>query len=181
MPFNIGPVQGAFFLILKLRPPMKTELFIHRSRIEAPAEKVYAWHDTPDALARLTPPGERMEVLEKTGGIERGARVVLRFGRWPFRMRWMAVHQDYEVGRYFSDLQESGPFAYWKHMHSFLPDGPGACILEDKVEYALPFGFLGRWFGGAFVRGKLEKMFEYRHKVTALLVSADQSLHPEGK
>ena len=146
---------------------MRTELFIHRSRIEAPAEQVYAWHATPDALERLTPPGEHMEVLEKTGGIERGARVVLRLGRWPFRMRWVAEHQEFERGHYFSDLQASGPFAYWKHTHTFEPDGPAASILEDKVEYALPFGFLGRWFAGKYVRRKLEKMFEYRHKVTA--------------
>jgi ligand-binding SRPBCC domain-containing protein len=111
-----------------------------------------------------------MEVLEKTGGIERGGRVVLRFGRWPFRMRWVAEHQEFKRGHYFSDLQVSGPFAYWKHTHSFEPDGPTASILEDKVEYALPFGFLGRWFAGKFVRRKLEKMFEYRHKVTAQIV-----------
>jgi hypothetical protein len=146
---------------------MRTELFIHRSRIEAPAEQVYAWHATPDALERLTPPGEHLEVLEKTGGIERGGRVVLRFGRWPFRMRWVAEHQEFERGHYFSDLQVSGPFAYWKHTHTFEPDGSSASILEDKVEYALPFGFLGRWFAGKYVRRELEKMFEYRHKVTA--------------
>jgi ligand-binding SRPBCC domain-containing protein len=151
---------------------MKTQIFIHRSRIEAPAADVYAWHATPDALERLTPPGEHMEVLEKTGGIERGARVVLRFGRWPFRMRWVAEHQEFEPGHYFSDLQVSGPFAYWKHTHTFEPDGPAASILEDKVEYALPLGFLGRWFAGKYVRRKLEKMFEYRHKVTAQIVEA---------
>ena len=154
---------------------MKTEIFIHRSRIEAPAADVYAWHAQPDALEQLTPPGEHIEVIERTGGIERGARVVLRFGRWPFRRRWVAVHQDYEEGRYFSDVQVSGPFAYWKHTHTFEPDGPASCTLEDKVEYALPFGLLGRWIAGSFVRHKLEKMFEHRHTVTARLVAAERS------
>ena len=158
---------------------MKTEIFICRSRIEAPAAEVYAWHALPDALERLTPPGAQMVVIERTGGIERGARVVLRFGRWPFRSRWVAVHQDFEEGRYFSDLQVSGPFAYWKHTHTFEPDGAAACILKDKVEYALPFGFLGRWFAGRFVRRKLEKMFEHRHTVTARLMAAGHSPHPE--
>jgi len=151
---------------------MKTEIFIHRSRIEAPAAAVYAWHALPDALERLTPPGEHIEVIERTGGIERGARVVLRFGRWPFRRRWVAEHQDYEEGRYFSDVQVSGPFAYWRHTHTFEQDGPAACILEDRVEYALPFGFLGRWFAGRFVRGKLKKLFEYRHRTTAAELAA---------
>ena len=150
---------------------MKTEIFIHRSRIEAPAAEVYAWHALPDALERLTPPGEHVEVVERTGGLERGARVVLRFGRWPFRRRWIAVHQDYEEGRYFSDVQLSGPFAFWKHTHTFEPDGPAACILEDRVEYALPFGFLGRWVAAGFVRKKIEKLFEYRHRTTIVELS----------
>jgi len=108
-----------------------------------------------------------MKIIEKTGGIERGARVVIRFGRWPFRRRWIAEHQDCEDGRYFSDIQVSGPFAYWKHTHTFESDGPLACFLEDRVEYALPFGFLGRWFAGRYVRRKLANVFAYRHEVTA--------------
>jgi ligand-binding SRPBCC domain-containing protein len=151
---------------------MKTEVFIHRSRIKAPAAEVYAWHALPDALERLTPPGEHVEVVEKTGGIERGGRVVLRFGRWPFRLRWVAEHQDFEQGRYFSDVQVSGPFARWKHTHTFEPDGPAACILEDRVEYALPFGSIGTWFAGKIVRGKIEKLFEYRHSTTAREIPA---------
>jgi len=145
---------------------MKTQTFVRRSRINAPAAEVYAWHALPDALERLTPPGERVKVIEKSGGIEKGARVVLEFGRWPFERRWIAEHQDYEEGRYFSDLQVSGPFAYWKHRHTFEPDGADACFLEDRVEYALPFGIFGRWVAGWYVRRKLEKLFEYRHQVT---------------
>jgi ligand-binding SRPBCC domain-containing protein len=143
--------------------------------MEASAADVYAWHARPDALERLAPPGEHIEVIERTGGIEHGARVAMRFGRWPFRMRWVAVHQEYEAGRYFSDLQVSGPFAYWKHTHLFRPDGPAACVLEDTVEYALPFGFLGRLIAGKFVRRKIEQMFEYRHAVTALLIAKERS------
>ena len=90
---------------------------------------------------------------------------MLQFGRWPFRRRWVAVHQDFEEGHYFSDVQVSGPFAYWKHTHTFEPDGPSACFLEDRVEYALPFGALGRWFAGRYARRKLAKLFEYRHNV----------------
>ncbi len=153
---------------------MKTETFIRRSRIAAPAAEVYAWHALPGALGLLTPPGEHAKVIEKTGGIERGARVVIEFGRWPFRMRWIAEHQEFEPGHYFSDLQVRGPFAYWKHTHTFEPDGPDASFLEDRVEYALPFGAVGRWFGGWFVRRKLAKLFEYRHQVTAREVARER-------
>jgi uncharacterized protein len=156
---------------------MKTEIFIHRSRIAAPAAVMYAWHALPGALEQLTPPGEHIKILVGTGGIERGSRLVLQFGRWPFRRRWVAEHLDLEEGRYFTDVQISGPFAYWKHTHTFEADGPGACVLEDKVEYALPFGFVGRLLAGRFVRRKLEQMFKHRHAVTARLVANMHSPH----
>jgi ligand-binding SRPBCC domain-containing protein len=146
---------------------MKSEVFIYRSRIDAPAAKVYAWHALPNALERLTPPWEHIKVIERTGGIESGSRVVLQSGRWPFRRRWIAEHQGFQTGRYFSDIQVSGPFAYWKHTHTFVPDGSAACFLEDRVEYSLPFGALGRLFAGWYVRRKLMRLFKYRHEVTA--------------
>jgi ligand-binding SRPBCC domain-containing protein len=146
---------------------MEIETFVRRSPMGASAEDVYAWHASPDALEKLTPPGEAVKIVEKAGGIERGARVVLEVGKWPLRQRWVAVHGDFEVGRYFTDQQVSGPFAYWKHTHTFEPQGAAASILEDRVEYALPLGFLGRWFGGWFARRKLEKLFKFRHEVTA--------------
>jgi ligand-binding SRPBCC domain-containing protein len=157
---------------------MKTQIFIRRSRIAASAAEVYAWHALPGTLERLTPPGESVKVIEKTGGIERGARIVIQFGPWPFRRRWIAEHQDFEVGRYFSDQQVSGPFAYWRHTHTFEPDGRSACILEDRVEYALPFGALGQWVAGRYVRRKLAKLFEYRHLVTQSSVSGGLPLLP---
>ena len=146
---------------------MKTETFVRRSRMEASAADVYAWHASPDALEKLTPDGEPVIIIEKTGGIERGARVVLEVGKWPLRQRWVAVHGDFQVGRFFTDQQVSGPFAYWKHTHMFEPQGDAASVLEDRVEYALPFGLLGRWFGSWFVRRKIEKLFKFRHEVTA--------------
>jgi len=151
---------------------IKAETFVHRSRIAASAAAVYAWHALPGALERLTPPWEHVKVIEASVGIEKGARVVILMGRWPFQRRWVAEHQEFEAGRYFSDQQVSGPFAYWKHTHAFEPDGPEGCYLEDRVEYALPFGILGKWLGGWYVRRKLEKLFVYRHEITAREIGA---------
>jgi ligand-binding SRPBCC domain-containing protein len=153
---------------------MKTETFIRRSLMPASAADVYAWHASPDALEKLTPPDEAVKVIEKAGGIERGARVVLEVGRWPLRRRWVAVHGDFQVGHFFTDRQVSGPFAFWTHRHSFLPQGDGSSILEDRVEYALPFGHVGQLLGGWFVRRKLEKLFQYRHEVTTREVGAKE-------
>lgn len=154
---------------------MSTQEFIKRTRIAAPAEEVFHWHEDPHALEYLTPPWERVEIIERTGGIRQiGSRVVLRIYAGPFQQIWISEHTDYEPGWMFRDRQVKGPFALWVHTHRVEPDGPEVCFLEDRIEYRLPFGLIGRLFAGAFVWRKLERLFDYRHRVTAESVLAEQ-------
>lgn len=144
-----------------------SETFVRRSRIEAPAEKVFAWHAQPGALERLTPPWEPIEILEPAAGIRDGAHGAFRVRMGAFRVRWEFEHRGYVEGREFQDFQRSGPFRRWEHTHRFIPDGAAACWLEDRIEYELPMGVVGGLFAGWFVRRKLEKLFAYRHRVTS--------------
>jgi uncharacterized protein (TIGR01777 family) len=141
--------------------------FVKRSRISAPAEEVFRWHARPGALERLTPPWTTLELIERSGGIENGARVGFNLPVGPTHVRWVAEHRDYVDGRQFHDVQIEGPFARWEHMHRFEPDGPSASCLEDRITYELPFGAVGRLIGGASVRAMLERTFTYRHATTA--------------
>lgn len=140
-------------------------VFEKRSRIHATPEAVFAFHEAPDALERLTPPWEKLRVVERTGGIKAGARVVLETRIGPVWARWIAEHTRYEPGRLFQDVQIRGPFRRWEHTHRMDPDGDGGCILVDHVEYELPLGGLGALAGGWMVRRRLELMFDYRHEV----------------
>jgi ligand-binding SRPBCC domain-containing protein len=141
------------------------ETFIRRVRIDAPAGEVFRWHTEPGALRSLIPPWERVEVAEE-GAIEDGAevRLIIRLG--PIFVPWIARIEDCVPGRGFRDVQVRGPFARWEHEHRMEPAGPGACWLEDRIQYELPLGILGRWFGGWLVRSRLTRMFDYRHRVT---------------
>ena len=56
---------------------MRKQQFTFRSRIPASADSVFRWHASPDALEQLTPPWERVQILERTGGIQNGGRAVL--------------------------------------------------------------------------------------------------------
>ena len=145
---------------------MAVQTFVRRTRIRAPAEQVFRWHEMPDAFQRLTPPGESVRVVAQTGGIRDGARRELIIGRPPASIRWIAVHDGYIEGRQFRDTQVRGPFRSWVHTHLFEADVPDACYLEDRVEYELPFGWLGEWLLGAAIERRLERLFEYRHGVT---------------
>lgn len=145
--------------------------FVKKTLIPAPPEEVFRWHARPGALERLSPPWDSVKLLERRGGLEPGSRVTLSVGAGPLSRTWVAEHGPMSAGRMFSDRQLSGPFAQWDHVHRFEPSGDG-CMLEDRIEYELPFGIIGRALGSGFVRRKLESAFEYRHRVTASDIAA---------
>jgi uncharacterized protein len=98
---------------------------------------------------------------------------VLRVGWGPLTLRWVARYRDCVPGRQFADEQVEGPFARWVHLHVFDPEGPDACRLTDRIEYAPPLGPAGAVVGAWAVRPRLERMLQYRH----LLLQADLKAH----
>ena len=147
-------------------------VFVFRSRIAAPADEVFRWHERPRAFERLAPPWQRIEVVDRQGSIQSGDRVTLRQSLGPLKIAWRLEHRDYIAGRQFRDCQLSGPFRSWTHTHTIEPDGPDACYLHDRIDYALPAGAVGQWAAGGFVRRQLQRLFVYRHAVTAADVAA---------
>ena len=89
----------------------------------------------------------------------------LRVKVGPIWRTWLAEHGECVPGVMFRDRQVAGPFADWDHTHRFESTG-AATRLEDIVRYTLPYGVLGR-LGAAYARGEIERMFAYRHRVTA--------------
>jgi ligand-binding SRPBCC domain-containing protein len=149
---------------------MKIQRFIKQSEVDAPPEIVFAWHEQPGAVERLTPPWERVEVLERPpmrAGLRVGTRVVFKVYTGPFWRLWVAEHTEYEPPHLFADIQRRGPFAYWYHRHRFEKTSRGATLMTDEIEYALPMGWLGELAAGDFTRDKLRRMFDYRHRVVA--------------
>lgn len=144
---------------------MKRQKFIKQSEIDGSPEEVFAFHEDPEVLMKLTPPWERVEVIEFAGSIKVGTKTIIKTFVGPFTKIWEAEHTEYIANRLFADKQIRGPFAYWYHRHRFEPTATGTTMMIDEIDYALPFGWLGNLFGGAFVRAKLERMFAYRHKV----------------
>ncbi len=154
---------------------MKTEIFIKRSGVNAPAEVVFQWHSRSGVLERLSPPWDPIEVIDQAGGIETGSRVILRMKAGPIPYRWIAEHTDYIENSHFRDVQISGPFSRWTHTHTFESTGSDDSILEDRIEYALPFYPFGDLLAGIHVHNRLERIFNYRHSTTIQDISAYMS------
>jgi len=158
---------------------VSTPLVVERAtRIDASPDAVWTWHTRPGAFERLTPPWEQVRVLERTGGIENGARVVLEVQLGPVPLRWVAVHRDVVAGTRFVDEQESGPFTSWVHEHEMTSDGAGGTILHDRIACVPPLGAAGALFGAPALRAKLERMLRYRHATLAADLAAHVGVPP---
>lgn len=140
--------------------------FIKESVIKAPPERVFGFHELPDALERLMPPWETAKIIQAAPNLEPGSRAIIEtslFG--PIKTRWTAEHTVYDPPRMFEDVQLSGPFKSWRHRHLISPH-PDGSILRDEIEFDLPLGPLGAFVAPLAVLPRLEKLFEYRHRVT---------------
>ena len=140
--------------------------YIKESTILASAERVFAFHEMPDAFERLQPPWQETEILQPPTSLEVGTRVILRTKVGPLWQTIEAEHVLYEPGKMFADRMVKGPFAKWLHKHIVTPVGQDQCLLTDDIEYELPLGLLGRVFGGWYARRDLERLFTFRHEVT---------------
>ena len=140
--------------------------FTKESTIAASAADVFAFHERRDAFERLQPPWQTVEIIQRPRSLAVGTEVILRVKVGPLWRRIVAVHEAYEAGVMFADRMIEGPFASWYHEHRVTPVDPDHSVLTDDIEYELPLGRLGRWFGRGIARRQLERLFDYRHQVT---------------
>jgi ligand-binding SRPBCC domain-containing protein len=140
--------------------------FTKESIIKATPERIFAFHELPDAIERLIPPWENAKIIQKADISEIGSQAIIEqkiFGI--IRSRWIAEHTRYEPPKMFEDVQISGPFTSWRHQHIIESHEEGA-ILRDEIEFEPPFWVFGQIAAPLVILPKLEKMFAYRHEVT---------------
>jgi ligand-binding SRPBCC domain-containing protein len=149
--------------------------FSKESVIRALPEEVFAFHELPDALARLTPPWETARVIQPAPNLRVGSTAIIEtrlFGM--FTRRWIAKHTLYDPPRMFEDVQVSGPFKLWRHRHIVEPHEQGA-TLRDEIEFEPPLGVIGRLAAPLLIVPRLRRMFDYRHQVTREWCEAETS------
>lgn len=149
--------------------------FVKESVIRATPERVWAFHELPDALERLMPPWERARIIKKAQSLQAGQEAIVEtkiFGLIP--AKWVARHTLYRPPFEFEDVQISGPFKSWRHRHIIEPHALGS-VLRDEVEYVPPLGLLGAFAAPVVIIPKLKRMFDYRHEATRRWCEAEGS------
>ncbi|NCG00461.1 MAG: NAD-dependent epimerase/dehydratase family protein, partial [Euryarchaeota archaeon] len=134
----------------------------HTTEVVTDVEETFAWHERKGAFRRLMPPWEEAEQVGESSSLENGTRLTFKIPLGPVWMKWIAEHSGYNPPHSFEDTMISGPFKKWHHVHSFVETDDGACRVEDRVQYTLPMGILGRIFGSGNIKRRLKRMFRAR-------------------
>jgi len=139
--------------------------------IDKPLDEVFSFFSRPENLARITPPQMGFIIVSpppiemKTGAvIDYTVRVM------GMRLKWRTLIEDYSPPEKFVDIQIRGPYKLWRHTHTF-EEKEGRTIMRDHVDYALPFGFIGRMVHALTVKRQLKAIFDYRLKVISEIFS----------
>ena len=141
---------------------MKRLVFEKTIRIAAPREAVFRFFSHPDNLIRITPGELRFHVRQGPDRtLQEGDLLEYGFRIFGLPIRWTSRIASWRENESFSDLQERGPYAYWLHTHTFR-DADGGTEMNDRVEYAMRLGFLGRLLTAELVRRELQRIFNHR-------------------
>jgi hypothetical protein len=138
---------------------------LHREQwVPRPLDEVFAFFSDAKNLEILTPAWLKFKIL--TPGpiaIAPGTHIQYRLSWHGIPLRWTTEITRWNPPTDFEDIQLSGPYKLWRHTHRFRAHN-GGTQMSDTVEYALPFGFLGRIAHALQVRRNVEKIFDYRYE-----------------
>jgi ligand-binding SRPBCC domain-containing protein len=128
-----------------------------------PRETVFAFFAEATNLQRITPPELGFEmVTPQPTYIHEGTRIAYRLHLFGIPFTWQSEIQRWHPPEEFVDVQLRGPYKHWIHTHRFREEH-GATIIEDEVQYALPYWPLGE-LAHLLVRLQLTRIFRYRQQ-----------------
>jgi ligand-binding SRPBCC domain-containing protein len=146
---------------------VKTYLFKFEQNLPIPLAETWDFFTSPLNLAKLTPPQMRFKV---TSPYDANTKVyegmIITYKITPLlgiKMNWMTEITHVKDQEYFVDEQRFGPYALWHHEHHFK-EIKGGVQMTDILNYAIPYGIIGRLSHKLLVGKEIKKIFDYRAK-----------------
>src|SRR5438445_12681881 len=95
--------------------------FVARSVIRTTPERLFAFHELPDAFLRLLPPGEKIRVIQIAPNLDVESRTIVAIRIAFIYVRFESLHTAYDPPHSFEDQQVRGPFRSLRHRHVVEP------------------------------------------------------------
>ena len=132
---------------------------------------VYAFHEDPRNITKISPPSLRVELVECSVPARAGEAFRLKVVQFGLPIEWIGFWEDAVPQERLVDVARKSPFRHWRHHHIFQSEGEGV-VMIDRVEYAVdpghlgPFGFLARLADATVMKVVFTAMFLARHRAT---------------
>lgn len=142
-------------------------VFQRQSTFPTTMERMIAFHESPRAINRLTPPPIFVQCLRDDRTSLTDGELLFRLWLGPIPVRWRARHEPGPTETSFQDRMIEGPLDSWLHQHIF-EQVSGGIQLTDRVTYAHKPGLSGLFTRLIFGGPPLRFLFIYRHLRTRL-------------
>jgi ligand-binding SRPBCC domain-containing protein len=124
--------------------------------------EVFEFFSKAENLERLTPPWLGFRILTPLPiEMKKGATIAYSLRVRGIPLSWLTQIEEWNPPYEFMDIQAKGPYKLWRHTHRFAALNGGTSVV-DIVQYALPFGVLGRLAHRLQVSRDLSNIFDYR-------------------
>lgn len=144
-----------------------TASFVCRTESSLPPERLFDLARSIDVhVESQKGSGERAVAGVRSGLIGEGQEVTWRARHFGIPLTMTSRVTQVDFPRSFTDEQVRGPFRSFRHVHEFEA-APGGCIMTDRVEFAAPFGLLGRAAGKLVLRPYLQRLIRDRGRFLA--------------
>jgi len=131
--------------------------------LSLPRNEVFRFFEDPRNLFDITPDWLSFVMRDRDSKTE-----MFEGAEFDYTIRWCGIPIPwksriigYNPPGQFTDIQLTGPYRSWSHLHTF-EDVPDGTLMRDTVTYRLPFGSLGDMVHAIAVRKQLEDIFRYR-------------------
>ncbi|MEV8082600.1 SRPBCC family protein [Pseudarthrobacter oxydans] len=144
-----------------------TASFVCRTESSLPPERLFDLARSIDVHVESQKGSEERAVAGVTSGlIGEGQEVTWRARHFGIPLTMTSRVTQVDFPHNFTDEQVRGPFRSFRHVHEFEAT-PGGCIMTDRVEFAAPFGLLGRAAGKLVLRPYLQRLIRDRGRFLA--------------
>ncbi|MRH99252.1 cell division inhibitor [Kriegella sp. EG-1] len=132
-----------------------------------PISKDEAWNflSNPESLKTITPNHMGFNILSGADKKMYPGQII-QYKVSPFygyKTKWVTEITHVKEGEYFVDEQRFGPYQFWHHKH-FIKPIHGGIVMEDIIDYKVPFGFFGHLAHSWIIKKQLSEIFLYREK-----------------
>lgn len=134
-------------------------------------EEAWRFFSSPKNLPVITPPDLGFKILSNDPAAEIYKGMLINYKVSPLfgiAVKWVTEITEVNAPHTFVDQQLKGPYSLWEHHHQFI-EKDGGVLVVDRVRYALPFGFIGKWARKLLVQKRLNHIFEFRRNTLSKL------------